>query len=341
MIASPEISVIVPVYNAGEKLIPSVESLLSQTLKEIEIIIVNDASIDNTSAVVDQIASQFRNVTPIHFRENKGVHLARRMGVMSANAPWIGFLDADDYARPEMFQSMIQAGTKEKVDIVLCGSYRVSPQREIMRKRSSFKKNVRIEDNIFEKLCNLEFGDGALWNKLYKRELITHVFSKDYPWRQNINEDMIVNIGAFREAKSVFLMRKILHESVANSLSVTAQTKVETAYVETFRAYAAALYAYREFSLSERFMITSLYARQLESIRCTDKERKIISEFYTSELKEAADSILETYPQGLPLVSCRSSDISFMSGRTLLSAFIQRLVNTTNRAAGDFFDRFI
>lgn len=341
MTASPEISVIVPVYNAGHRLIPSIDSLLNQTLKDIEIIIVNDASTDDTAEVVDRIARQFGNVIPIHFTENKGVHLARTAGVASARAPWIGFLDADDYARPRMFESLCRAGDREDVDIVICGSYRVNAQRKIIRKRSFFKKSGKISGSTLEKLCNLEFGDGALWNKLYRRELISYVFSKEHPWRQNINEDMIVNVGAFREARSVYLMKEVLHESVVNSSSVTAKMPVEKAYVETFRAYAAALHVHDNFSMKERFLLTVLYARQLENMRCTTKERQTITECYASELHEATETILSVYPQGLPLLSCRSADISFMPGRKLFSAFIRKLVSSTQRAVGDFVGRLI
>ncbi|MCS5856864.1 glycosyltransferase [Klebsiella pneumoniae subsp. pneumoniae] len=91
MPVAPKVSVIVPVFNAGAKLLPSIESLLNQTLKDIEIIIVNDASTDNSGSVIDQLAKENTNIVPVHFSENKGVHEARLAGLKKSTAPWIGF----------------------------------------------------------------------------------------------------------------------------------------------------------------------------------------------------------------------------------------------------------
>src|SRR5690554_5982234 len=125
-----KISVIVPAFNAGEKLIPSIESLLNQTLKGVEIIIVNDASVDNSGAIIDQLAKEHTNIVPVHLSENQGVHEARLAGLKKSTAPWIGFLDADDFARPNMFSKMYAAAVDHRVDIVVCGSDRVDEQRK-------------------------------------------------------------------------------------------------------------------------------------------------------------------------------------------------------------------
>lgn len=74
MDSQAKVSVIVSVFNAGAKLVPSIESLLAQTLKDIEIIIVNDASADNSASVIDQLAKENANIVPVHFPGNKGVH---------------------------------------------------------------------------------------------------------------------------------------------------------------------------------------------------------------------------------------------------------------------------
>jgi len=330
----PKVSVIVPVYNAGKKLVPSIESLLNQTLKDIEIIIVNDASTDDSGTIIDNLARENSNIVPVHFSENKGVHEARLAGLKKSTAPWIGFLDADDFARPNMFESMLSAGIKEGVDVVICGSYRVNTERKLIRKRSSFKQNAKIKDKIFERFCNLEFGDGALWNKLYKRKIITKVFFYEYPWRQNINEDMVVNLGVFSNAKSVYIMKDMLHESVENTSSVTAKMNIERAYVETYRAYALAIHVYKYFNDKERFMMTSLYSRQLEGIRCTSIELLNISHDYQKEINEAINVIIHVYPKGAALLSCRSSNLSYVSGRALLNALFIKIPGYLKKTLG-------
>ncbi|WP_157746926.1 glycosyltransferase family 2 protein [Marinobacter sp. LV10R510-11A] len=84
-------SVIVPVFNGGDGLEFSLRSLLKQTLKKLEIIVVNDASTDNSEAVINHLASENGNIVAIHLPENQGVHEARLAGIKKAAAPWIGF----------------------------------------------------------------------------------------------------------------------------------------------------------------------------------------------------------------------------------------------------------
>src|SRR5690554_5493051 len=222
MPVAPKVSVIVPVFNAGEKLAPSIESLLNQTLKDIEIIIVNDASTDNSGSVIDQLAKENTNIVPVHFSENKGVHEARLAGLKKSTAPWIGFLDADDFARPNMFYALLEAAEVNKVDIVVCGWQRVNANRKLLRKKLSFSRNVKVKDDVFERFCGLEFGTGMLWNKLYRREIILPHANMHFPWRQRINEDLLINIGCFSESESVFLLKDVLYEYVFHKDSATA-----------------------------------------------------------------------------------------------------------------------
>src|SRR5690554_4033742 len=216
MPVAPKVSVIVPVFNAGEKLAPSIESLLNQTLKDIEIIIVNDASTDNSGSVIDQLAKENANIAPVHFSENKGVHEARLAGLKIASAPWIGFLDADDFARPGMFAALFNAAEDNYVDIVVCGWQRVASNRRPVKGKLRFSRDSKVDRNVFERFCQFEFGTGMLWNKLYRREIILTYAGMSFPWRQRINEDLLLNIGCFSEAGSVFLLKDVLYEYVCH-----------------------------------------------------------------------------------------------------------------------------
>src|SRR5690554_2423241 len=160
MPVAPKVSVIVPVFNAGEKLLPSIESLLNQTLKDIEIIMVNDASTYNSGSVIDSLAKENANIVPIHLFENKGVHEARLVGLKRSTAPWIGFLDADDFARPNMFETLLSAAEETDVDIVVCGCDRVTEQRKVIAPKLRFGRSQKIESNIFKRFCAFDFGTG-------------------------------------------------------------------------------------------------------------------------------------------------------------------------------------
>ena len=92
----PEVSVIVPVYNGEERLVPCIRSLLDQQNVALEIVLINDASTDGTRRLIDALAQDHAAIVPVHLPRNGGVHEARITGLKYARAPWIGFMDADD-----------------------------------------------------------------------------------------------------------------------------------------------------------------------------------------------------------------------------------------------------
>ncbi|GEN29586.1 hypothetical protein HVA01_32320 [Halovibrio variabilis] len=304
MAALPKISVIVPVFNAGNKLVPSIESLLKQTLNDLEIIIVNDASTDNSGVVIDQLAQANNNIVPVHFTENKGVHEARLAGLKKSIAPWIGFLDADDFARPNMFAVLHATAIDKDVDIVICGSDRVTEQRNVMAPKLQFKSSEEVDKDVFRRFCQFEFGTGMLWNKLFKRSVIEPWFDMHFPWRQNINEDLLLNIGCFYRAKSVYLCKEILHEYVLNESSVTSVTTNAKAYLNTYRAAALAVSLFSELGDEVLSKVIDMYRTQLSWIDYQIVDvRSILS--YEEEFKEAVDLINRVRPAALALLAAR------------------------------------
>ena len=291
----PEISVIVPVFNAGKRLVSSINSLLNQTFENLEIIIVNDASTDNSAEIIDRLASDNKNIISIQLSDNLGVHEARLVGIKRASAPWIGFLDSDDFARPSMFKKLYNAAIEQNVDIVVCGSYRVTPDRRIISPKIQFPRNKRIDADIFSRFCEFEFGTGTLWNRLYRKDIIEQWADMHFPWRQRINEDLLLNLGCFYNANSVYLMKDMLHEYVYNELSVTSSIDKTKAYVETYRAYALAVKIFISKGDSVIASIIAMYRRQLTSspyyIENVSDLRK-----YDKDLGEAANLILESAP---------------------------------------------
>lgn len=128
------ISIIVPAYNVSDKIKFTLNTLINQTYKNLEIIIVNDASTDNTLEVIMKLSSQDNRIKVINLQENVGVHEARMRGLRESNGNWIGFVDADDYVSLDMYQSMLDDARKNKVDIVICGVQRVDEEGNFLNK---------------------------------------------------------------------------------------------------------------------------------------------------------------------------------------------------------------
>lgn len=293
-----------PVFNAEEGLEASLQSLLSQTLKGLEIIVVNDASTDGSAEVIDRLSSENVNIIAIHFLENQGVHEARLAGIKKASAPWIGFLDADDFARPSMFETMLRAANQQDVDIVVCGSYRVTPERQPIAAKLGFKSSEKVDSDVFGKFCRFDFGSGMLWNKLYRREVISPFADMHFPWRQNINEDLLLNIGCFYKARSVYLTDEILHEYVLSESGVTSTSNNARAYVDTYRAYALAVSIFGEFGSSTVEKIIDMYRTQLSwrTYLISDVSEIVV---HADRLKEATDLIYHTCPIALACLPAR------------------------------------
>ncbi len=116
----PKVSVVLPVYNVAAYLPKCLESLLNQTLKEIEIICVNDCSPDNSLEILKQYAAKDNRIKIID-QTNTGPGVARNNGIKAATGEYVGFVDPDDWAEPEMFAKMYTAAIEQNADIVECG----------------------------------------------------------------------------------------------------------------------------------------------------------------------------------------------------------------------------
>lgn len=297
-----QVSVIVPVYNTGKNLVRNINSLLDQELKSIEIIIVNDASSDDTASVINSLASKYTNIKPIHLPVNKGVHEARLEGIKHSSAPWIGFMDADDFVRPKMFNKMIKAAKSKDADIVVCGVERVDSDRKFLSKNLVFKNNKLVDKDVFKRFCRFEFGTGMLCNKIYKRELVININNLHFPWRQDINEDLIVNIGCFSKARKVFLLKDVLYDYVLNEESRTENINRTDAFIEHFRAFALAINAYAKLDDNMAVRVSEIYRMQLanysyplDNLSCLVKDKQ--------RIKEAVELLQQSNPLALGLIA--------------------------------------
>lgn len=260
------VSVVVPVFNGEASIKESINSLLTQSLREIEVILVNDASTDNTREVLNDLQSQDSRIHVIHLDKNVGVYQARATGLLSVNSPWVAFLDADDFLKPNMLKTMHNSAIQNDADIVLCEVDRVSVDKTFLSPKTRFAFKGLVTDNIFEKFCRFEFGTGALWNKLYKADLIKQYATYDHETRLDFNEDVIINLGAFHSAQKVWVIKESLYLYAHNPDSATSQVKHQHAYFSLLKAFKSAMkFAnHHGFSKQDRQLISWLYRFQLE-----------------------------------------------------------------------------
>ena len=193
-----KISAIIPAYNIQEYLGPTLDSVLAQTYENLEIIVVNDGSRDDTGAVADAYAAKDSRIRVIH-KENGGVTSARLRGVSEATGDFIGFVDGDDFIEPHMYALLMGNMQAYGADISHCGYQMVFPSRV-----DYYYNTGRVVSQEGEQGCtdllNGRFVEPGLGNKLYRREL----FAGLADWMDtsiHINEDLLMNFYLFRQVK--------------------------------------------------------------------------------------------------------------------------------------------
>ena len=157
-----KVSIIVPVYNVEKYVEKCLKSLVDQTLQEIEIIVVDDGSQDDSKNIIDKYIKKYPNKVKYLYKENGGLSSARNFGIPYANGEYIAFLDSDDYVEPTMYEEMYNLAKKEDADMVECDFIWEYPNKQ--------KYDYGVVYN--GKKEAIEKARVVAWNKLFKREII-------------------------------------------------------------------------------------------------------------------------------------------------------------------------
>ena len=159
----PKVTVIIPAYNAEPYIEQCANSVLNQTLRDIEIIFIDDGSTDKTGAILDKLTVGHGNARVVH-QENKGLYKTREIGLSTATGDYIGWVDADDYAKLNMFEVLYNAAVENDSELAIC-DYSWFPEK-IATKEKWFREYTGKVDTTFVE------RNTQPWNKIVKRELM-------------------------------------------------------------------------------------------------------------------------------------------------------------------------
>ena len=162
-----KVSIIVPVYNTSAYLGWCLDSLVQQTLQEIEVIVVNDGSTDDSATILAQYKLRYPEIIKTIDQKNAGLSEARNAGLKIAQGDYIGFVDSDDYVEPTMFDLLYQKAIEKQFDIVVCNVKFVFSDHA--QSVSSMIDNDLTEPVDIKKSILTIFP--AAWNKIYRRDL--------------------------------------------------------------------------------------------------------------------------------------------------------------------------
>ncbi len=219
------VSVIVPVYKVESYLARCVESLLAQTYKGLEIILVDDGSPDNCGKMCDAYAERYSHVRVVH-KENGGLSSARLAGFLQAQSDYVLFIDSDDYVKEEMVGTMISAIEETGADMAVC-SYLFNDGESIQEKIIPFASRVINAGDIPAGYMRRLIGHDAnepsipafLWLRMMRRSLIRPEFFVDE--NRYFSEDIVFDLEYASAIKSMVTVPEALYVHCLNSASLS------------------------------------------------------------------------------------------------------------------------
>ncbi|WP_297960241.1 glycosyltransferase [uncultured Ruminococcus sp.] len=219
IVFKPLISIIIPVYNVASYLCECLDSVVNQTYKNLEIIIVDDGSTDDSGQICDAYKKKDQRIRVIH-QVNGGLSAARNAGLDIMSGDIVAFLDSDDALKLDFFQIMVQAMIKDGVDIVVCEYYTCYTTK---RMSGNCKKDIyRLENGIYtssealQRIADHKINH-SVWNKIYKSDLFN-----DLRFPVGINyEDAILIPVVFEKSNSIMTIKRPLLYYRKRPLSIT------------------------------------------------------------------------------------------------------------------------
>jgi len=188
-----KVSIIVPIYNEEENLKRCIDSLINQTYSELEIILLNDGSTDNTKKIMDSY--QDKRIIAIH-KENSGIGDTRNLGIEKSSGDYIMFVDSDDYIELNCVEKLVDVIEKDKVDLVISNYYLETKEKTYEIKLPNLGITSIKEDK--DLLCKINF---APWNKIYHKDLFKKTENR-FPIKIKY-EDAPVAVDAILHAKKI------------------------------------------------------------------------------------------------------------------------------------------
>lgn len=280
------VSIIIPVYNVEKYLGRCLDSILSQTMKDIEIILVNDGSRDSSLEICRDYAEKDSRIVVID-KKNEGVSVARNTGIDIATGTYIGFVDPDDWIEPKMYENMYNTIEKYKCSMALCNYFKDS-------KFSSTVKTIKVNKDVLGKLdiineliANMigiedilpKYSNvmGCVWRCLYRRDFIS-AFGLRFKPGISIMEDLIFNVQSLIYCDRVCIDHGVYYHYMQNKTS-SLHTYNEKMWQDQVEVHNTLEEIIEEADLSE-YMRNRLDSRYIAMAACA-----VGNEVYRSNIK--------------------------------------------------------
>ena len=220
--AAPTLSIIVPVYKVEAYLETCIDSILAQTFRDFELLLVDDGSPDGCPALCDQAAEKDPRVKVIH-QKNGGLSAARNAGLDIARGQWIGFVDSDDFIAPEMYEQLYRRVQQDHTKLALCEYRLVTEAGAPLPSRSAITEDTVL--NREEAMARIDGGHFTVaWNRLYHRSLFDEL---RFPVGR-VHEDEYIAHPVYWQCERISVIAQPLYFYVQRMSSITKEPTVQS-----------------------------------------------------------------------------------------------------------------
>ena len=229
------VSIVIPVYNSEKYISRCLDSITNQTYDNLEIILINDGSTDNSIEICLDYKEKDKRIIVVN-KSNGGVSSTRNQGIDCATGKYIQFVDSDDYINLDMTENLVYAIEKYDVDLVLCGVNHISSNTN----DSDLYRNVGdflLKDFLSNSLDSISSTSmGAVWNKLYK---LSKIKDNKIRFEEDINysEDCIFNYDYFKKSTSIYVLKDKLYNYDQSDLNALTKVFRKNAFMTTLYLY--------------------------------------------------------------------------------------------------------
>jgi glycosyltransferase involved in cell wall biosynthesis len=229
-----KLSIVIPVYNDEKEVGKAIASCLAQTERNMELILVDDGSKDNSLSICREYEKMDQRVTVIH-QENAGVSVARNAGLCIATGEYIGFVDADDWIEPNMYERLLAKAAQTGAEVVMCDATTVYKNGKAKADTiTQLQENRSLKKSDFTPSLLVEMA-GSACRCIYRGELLKNNEIR-FPVGVKFSEDRIFNLYAFGHARKVYYLKESYYNRFVNRKSTV--NRFHEDYFDTYKKAA-------------------------------------------------------------------------------------------------------
>lgn len=314
------ISIIVPVYKTQPYLRKCLNSIIRQTYKNLEIVLVDDGSPDDCGKICDEYAARDLRIKVIHQR-NSGLSSARNEGLKIASGEYIGFADSDDWIEADMFETLYRGALEYKADIAICGFYFV---RDNKCRAVNEKQTVLYdrEDAIHHLILDDTFTN-HVWNKLYKRKLFENVYFPD----GRTFEDVATTYKLFEKSDRVVFLNSCKYYYLQREDSIVGVRAIDSVADRCLMIYERCMNLIKKYPGEKEILLAGFYMAFAELGYAVSMQRKEYFHIYKNDFGEvinfAAKNKHAVWRSRIVGRACKLNYILFLQENRLAFAVIK------------------